>query len=270
MPTPRLTHLGALHLHDLTAMCSQQGREGLPFPLFAPPDTADAIAPTCDTTEMHHSRFWSWSLAWTHADIWVTCRVGHSDRRMPPTRIVACRTGDNGYLGIQHPDEPVVYTYTLGAYDLAPAIADRVGFTTPGTQPRIVVPGYRGHIPGSSRPLPRTTIPDNDAETYYYEPVPRAGVEITRPPASVADTDVTATGVIQSRHQPSDDWGIDWTAPLVTWVQIADDGDYLYDTEHREAKPASTKDLTTRINQLIANDVTALRNSPEYQLRQQY
>ena len=50
--------------------------------------------------------------------------------------------------------------------------------------------------------------------------------------------------------------------PLATWVQITNDGDYLYNTEHTEAKPASVNDLTTRINQLIATDATALRNSP--------
>jgi len=262
---PHLSRIGAVDLADLAAICLSQGRDGLPFPLFATPlrttEAAGFSAPDgIATGDM--GAIWKWADAWTRADIWLECRVGHTDRTIADTRIVACRTGELGYLGIQRPEEPIVDAYTLSAYELGSAVAHSVGLTKPGKRSQITVPGYDGRIPGSSRPLPGSADAHDEDDAHYSKSVLSSGRVARRSStAAIVDADVTATGVVQSRCKPARSWGIDWTAALVTWVQIADDGDYLYTREQTHATPAGPDDLSARIDRLIAADIAALRNA---------
>ena len=256
-------HVGSIALADLDSICRAQGRDGLPFPFFTPlPSGSETteLAESIDAADIA-AALWSWAQAWTHADIWVDSRVGHTDETVASRRIAACRVGDIGYLGIQRPDEPVVDAHTLSAYDLGAAIADHVGFTKAGSRPRITIPGYAGSIPGSSRLLNRSNAADfGDDEFVSGAPLLVSHqVSVRSSVTAVPDVDVTATGVVQSRHKPARYWGIDWSAALATWVQIADDGDYLYVPDHSHATPTTTNELAARINQLIAADVAALR-----------
>lgn len=273
---PALKHIGALGLSELAAICRQQGRSGLPFPLFEPYRADQGHAPSGHRGGDHARNdaadsgvFWRWAQAWTSADIWVEARVAHTDPNTDDIRVLGYRSGDRGYLGVQRRDEPAVDAYLLSAYDLAAAVANHLGLTTPGARRAITVPGYAGRIPGSNTALPSHNHPGSDRDAqeppaYSTGPLLRAVRSTPATVTVVADTDVHAAGVVQSHCTPSRcAWGPDWTAPLATWVTIRDDGDYLYDPDHRHALPAGIDDLTARITSLIAADVTALRHQRE-------
>ena len=143
---------------------------------------------------------------------------------------------------------------TLSALDLGAAIAGAVGLTEPGTQSRIVIPGYVGHFGDRAA----TEYDDGEDDEIYSVRV--AAHRSSQPTHSVvADEEVTAIATIQSRWQPPRRWGVDWTKSVIVFVQIDADGDYIYTPDFSHAVPLTEHVLRGRIDNLIAEDISALR-----------
>jgi hypothetical protein len=251
-----LRRIGEISLRDLSAIGRIQGREGLPYPFACthPHDRHDKRA-SAVADELEHgelSVFRDWTDAYVVAEIWVACRVHHSDPDSADRRILAYRAGETGYLGTQRNYKDVVEVSALAALDLGAAIAGSVGLTQPGTRPRIVVPGYvdifgRGDATGY----------DSRDDEYSVQ----VAAERSSQPAHdvVADDQVTAVATVQSRWQPPRRWGVDWTKNYVACIQVEGDGDYIYTPDFSHAVPVTEQLLGGRIDRLIAEDVSTLR-----------
>lgn len=64
---------------------------------------------------------------------------------------------------------------------------------------------------------------------------------------------------MQSRSDPSAVRGVDWERGVVVWVRIAGDGDYVYTPDRGRGVPLTAQSLRGRIDELIAADVTIVR-----------
>lgn len=249
-----MNRVGSIDLVDLVGICELQGREGLPYPFWrtqAESSVQDASSLADRFTDGDLRVFREWAQAYVHADIWVECRVNYSSED-PDMRILAYRAGQSGFFASQRPGEDVVDVFTLSPYELGAAIAGSVGLTTPGADTQIVIPGYLEKFMGRV----------DDADDGDYE------VEVSRPVSRprrlgsvVQGADVTVMATVQSRCQPAREWGVNWGQKVVVWVQINDDGDYIYSPDFSHAIPVTAQNLSKRIDQLIAKDVAALRQA---------
>jgi ESAT-6 protein secretion system EspG family protein len=249
-----LRRVGEIKLGDLEMIGRLQGQEGLPYPFgHSHPhkqhdERISSVADRLDHGDL--SAFLEWTDAYVAADIWVACRVHHRSAGTPDRRILAYRAGESGYLACQRSHDDIVEVSRLSALDLGAAIAASAGLTEPGTQPRIVIPGYVGQFAERA-----PTEYDDDDEVYSVR------VEIHRssqPTHSVlADEDVTAIATIQSRWQPPRRWGVDWTKNVIVYIQM--DGDYIYTPDFSHAVPLTEHFLGERIDRLIADDISALQ-----------
>jgi hypothetical protein len=156
--------------------------------------------------------------------------------------VLAHRSGELGFLATQQPDD-LVEMFTLSPYDLGPAIAGMVELTKPGARPVIVIPDY---APQALRNRKEEAPGRNWG----------AG-----PPVTVSSADVTAYGTVQSHRQPARNWEVDQDEDAAVWVRLRDDGEYLYAPGYRSARPMTGRNLSERINDLIAADVAQLRQS---------
>ena len=252
--------VGEVSLGDLEVIGRLQGQEGLPYPFgyTHPYEERDArtacAAERLDDGDL--SAFREWTGAYVTADIWVTCRVHHGCVDIPDRRILAYRAGDAGYLASQRSHDDVIEVFTLAAGDLGAGIARSIGLTQPGGQPRIVVPGYVGYFADTATD---TDYADSDDDEVFSV---RAAVH--RPSRSadpmVADDDVAALAIIQSRWQPARSWGVDWAKPVVACVRIVDDGDYVYTPDFSHAVPVAEPALIEAIDRLIVEDVAVVRH----------
>lgn len=251
--------IGEINLCDLTAIARLQGRESLPYPFACthPPDQHDKRISTAADRFDHGelSVFREWIGDYVSAQIWVACRVHHSRADAADRRILAYRAGETGYLATQRNDKGVVDVSALSALDLGAAIASSVGLAQPGTWPRIIIPGYVemfGH---------RVATEYDDCGDAVYS----ASVAVHRSPRSahevVDDDRVTAVATIQSRWQPPRRWGVDWTKNFITFIQVDGDGDYIYAPDFSHAVPLDEQLLSGRIDELIVEDVSALRSA---------
>jgi hypothetical protein len=252
-----LHRVGEIDLCDLEMIGRLQGQDGLPYPLGCthPREQHDermsSVADRLDHGDL--SAFREWAETYVAADIWVACRVHHGSTDRSGRRILAYRAGNTGYLVSQGGNSHVVEASMLSAVDLGAAIAGAVGLTEPGTQPRIVIPGYVGYFGH------RAATPSDDSDDEVW-PVLVAAHRSPRPVESVvADENVRAIATIQSRWLPPRRWGVDWTKSVIACLQIDGDGDYVYTPDFSHAVPVTEHILGERINGLIAEDIAALR-----------
>lgn len=250
----RMRPVGEIELSDLATIGRLAGHEGLPYP-FAHTRASDGerqafVSERFDNRDF--AEFREWTDAYVAADIWVTCRVHHRSADMADGRILGFRGGDVGYLARQRSDD-VVEIFALPADDLGAASSGLAGLIRPGPHPRIVVPGYIGYFDQPTH--------DRVAEDEHLDVVSvLTAVNQPAPPNHrlVADDDVAAIAIIQSRCQPAREWGVDWGRPLVACVHVDDEGDYIYAPDFSHAVPVTVSALGDRIDRLIADDITAL------------
>jgi hypothetical protein len=243
--------VGEISVDDLAALGRLQGQEGVPYPFGYTPHK-QRREPRSSVADL--SVFREWTDAYVAAEIWVACRVHHSDADIPGRRILAYRAGETGYLACQRSNDDTIEVSRLPALDLGTAIASAVGLAAPGKQPRIVIPGYIGYFAGATA----SHYDDGDDDEAFAVRV--VAHRSSRPAdAVVADDKVTAVATIQSRWQPPRKWGVDWAKSFIAWIHVDADGDYIYTPEFSHAIPLTEQVLRERIDRLIAEDVSALR-----------
>ncbi|WP_165618347.1 ESX secretion-associated protein EspG [Mycobacterium talmoniae] len=254
-----LRSMGSIHLADLARTCDHHGYEHLPYPFM--PETisrrdghnTDESPPFSDRFDRGDPRIVrEWMEAYARADIWVECRVIHSYADTLDTRILAFRAGTKGFFATQQPNTDTVEVFELSPYELGAAVASSVGLTKSGSHPRIVIPKYVNYFRE-----PANDTEAGDGEFSVLRPVrsTRAGANVT----VVSNAEVTALAIVQSHCEPARGWGIDWDKKFVPWVHVRDDGDYIYTADFSHAAPLTEKDLSDRIDRLIAHDVAVLR-----------
>lgn len=247
--TVDLKRLGRVDLLDLGVISNYLGQEFVPFPFvptlpnrFADLGAYNAHAATIPD-RLNHGDLTvvkTWFATYAEADVRVECRMQYFPAEIPSIRLLAHRSGDRGFLAQQQPDDSVDL-FSLSPYDLGPAIAGTVDLAEPGTRPRIIIPEY----------VPQTLRNSKDSAA---EPNWGSG-----PVAKVSSAEVTAYATVQSRRQPARNWGPDQDTDAVVWVRVNDDGDYIYTSDYRSARPMTRRNLRERIDDLIAADIAMLR-----------
>jgi len=251
-----LRQVGSVDLIDLDIMSRFYGRDFLPYPFmltrpsrFSTECEFNAYASTVpdrvDNGDLQIFRGWGGSYA--NADIRVECHVQYIPPDTASVRIVGHRAAQLGYLAKQRPGEDVVDVYELSPYDLGPAIADSVGLTKPGSRSEIIIPEYaRKYAPAI----------DNG---YAAEDFSVKSALVAQTATEVRRADVTAFATVQCHWRPTRRWGFDRGKNAVRFLQVKDDGEYIYAHDFSVARPMNQRTLAERTNELIAEDVKSLR-----------
>ncbi|MEZ0363582.1 ESX secretion-associated protein EspG [Mycobacterium sp. pUA109] len=191
--------------------------------------------------------FRQWVQGYVAADVRVECRVLYSSKGNPAIRALAHRMDENGFFATQGGDD-VIDVYSLSPYDLGPAVAGVAALTKPGGREEIQIPGEL---------LPRAWTeaerPD-DAEPFSVR------VQAVSPATTTIKASAfTATATVQSHWLPVRSWGFDHGKNAAVWVTVENDGDYICRPGTNGATPMTKRLLTSRIDELIAEDVASLR-----------
>jgi hypothetical protein len=252
MSTADLRKIGSIGVLDLDIVGRFYGRDFLPYPfMFTRPSRFSWHDEYVEYARSVPDRFHNGDLrmfqecagSYASADIRVECHVQYIPADTPSVRVLAVRRDRAGFLAKQRPDEDVVDVYELAAYLLGPAVAESVALEKPGRRPAIVIPGY-------------APITDAGASEEF---TPRHTIEGAPSATEVPSAEVAAFGTVQSHWRPTRRWGIDAGKNAAVWIRIKDDGEYLYQPDFSEARPMSRPVLADRIDRLISEDVTVLR-----------
>lgn len=249
-----LKRAGSIEVAGLTALSESHGRDFMPHPFahtrpseFANLDEYNAHAAEVldrinngDLRALKH-----WFASYVDADIRVECAVENPGA--PRGRLVAHRRDESGYLAVQQPDADVVDVYTVSPYQLGAAIAGSMQLSGPGKNAKIVIPEFARRPEGAG----------DDEDTADRVAIQHR-VEI-RETVNVPYAEMTRYARVQSHWQPARAWGFDRGKNAVVWVRIGDDGEYIYAPGFTHLTPMTARGLARRIDELIAEDVAAVR-----------
>lgn len=242
--------IGTATVVDLEAACELYGRDMLPYPLGRSRPVGSVWLLTREVPPIEDrlnggdlARIRAWVEAVVRADVCVGCRVSLSDDT-PDLRLHALRADELGFVAVQHRDSDgvdIVDIYAvLSPGSFGTVIADAVALVGPGSHPCLAVTGC-----GDRLPAPPEV--DDEYDDFGF-PIPHA--EPRGPSVHVVDgRHVVAIGSLQSRCDQTRHW-----------VQIDDDGDYLYAPgDAGYAEPLDAEGLRTCVAELIAADVADTR-----------
>jgi hypothetical protein len=253
--------VGTVAVVDLEVACELYGRDMLPYPLgrsrpvgsvWLATREVEPIDDRLNDGDLRGIRAWVEALV--RADVCVECRVSFSDDDTPDLRLHGLQAGELGFAAVQRSDRHAVDTvdiYAVSPGVLGEVIADSAGLLGPGVHTRIAVAGG-----GDRLPAPPEMVDEYDD---FGFPIPHTD---SRDPAvrTVDGRDVVATGTVQSRHDPARHWGVDPERRLLQWVQISDDGDYMYAPGGAGyAEPLDAETLRVCIDRLIVDDLAVMR-----------
>ncbi|MFA4080856.1 ESX secretion-associated protein EspG [Mycobacteroides salmoniphilum] len=252
-----MKRIAQVELVGLDAISEARGREFMPHPFahtksspFSGMDEytryANDLLDRVDHGDL--SELGKWFSSYVTADLRVECSV--STRDEPQGRIVAHRSGDSGYLAIQQPDDDVIDVYTLSPFELGAAIAGSVTSPNPGKHSRIVIP----ELTRSASPRESESISVTSTRVQLAQAA--EGTVVSR-------SQIAMFARAQSRRQPAREWGFDRQKKAVVWVRINDDGDYIYAPGFTYLTPMSMRDLSQRIDRLIAEDIASIVGSAD-------
>ncbi|GAB3216533.1 ESX secretion-associated protein EspG [Mycolicibacterium hippocampi] len=254
-----LTPVDTVAVVDLESACALFGRETLPYPLgrsrpvgsvWLATRAGAPIAELLAGGDLPGVRSWVESLV--RNDVCVECRVLPFDAQTPELRLHALRAGESGFVAVQTRDQDgvdVVDIYSVAPDALAATIAESVGLVGAGAHPRIAVAGGGNHLP---------EMPDT-AEQYDDLGFPVQHAESDEPPARVCDvSEVVATGTVQTRWAGDRQRGTDPQSRTLQWVQVSDDGDYIYEFDGH-AEPLTKDMLRSFIEGFIAEGIESTR-----------
>lgn len=260
MTHPGLTKIGSIALADVEVLSVYAGRSFLPFPfLLSDPEPYASDAEYEAYSASVLDRFWygdlnaflPWVRTYHGADLHVECRVMYADPDAPPARVIAHRKDQAGFFARQAADQ-FIEVFAVSPYELGSAVASAAKLTRPGKHreielPEVLVPRI-WRVRKESEPVEH----DDDAVTF------RAPAAQSRPP-DVPLAELATTATVQSHWRPVRKWGFDHGKNAVVWATVRDGGDYVCAPGTRRAKPMTQADLGRRIDELIAEDVAALR-----------
>lgn len=255
--TVPLDLMGTVAVVDLEAACELYGRDMLPYPLGRSRPVGSVWLLTRDAGPIEDrlnggdlAGVRTWVESFVRADVCVECRVNFSYEDIPDLRLHGLRAGEVGFVAVQRRDRDaldVVDIYAVRPEFLGAVLADSVGLVGAGAHARIAVAGSGDRLPD----LPEMVDEYDD----FGFPIPDAA---PRGPAvrTLDKSDVVATGTVQSRYAPAQHWGVDAERQILQWVQVGDDGDYMYVPDDAGyAEPLDVAMLRTCIDELIVDDV---------------
>jgi hypothetical protein len=245
--------IGTLDLLDLSVISEFYGRDFLPYPFrytqpsrYATQDEQSAYAETVPD-RFHHGDlrlFGNAVTGYADADVRVECHVQHIPADTASIRMIAYRVDMSGYLAEQRADADAVDVFTIAPQEMGAVIGNRLGLTGPGKHQRVVVPEYAA----TARPLamPGTVVVRERPDSYDA--------------TTIAASEVTAYSTVQSHWRPTRRWGPDRGRPMVVWIRVADDGEYLYAPDGSHAVPMTEAALRERIDGHVARDLALLQD----------
>ncbi|MFB1294458.1 ESX secretion-associated protein EspG [Mycobacterium sp. pW049] len=239
--------VGTVAVVDLESACELYGVDLLPFPLgrsrpvgsvWLATRTVRPIDVRLTDGDLQGVRAWVNALA--QPDVCVECRVHQFGEDTSDLGMHGLRSGGSAFVAVQGRDRDGVDT--VDVYAVPPelwgeVVAETVGLVGPGAHPRIAVTAA-----GQSSP-------DESDLDFLMPPA-----DVTVP--HVGANDVVASGTVQVRRDVARCWGTDPALPILQWVQIRSDGDYVFDSGDAEnAEPVDVETLTAYLDEMIA-DVT--------------
>lgn len=245
--TEPLDVVGTVAVVDLEAACELYGRDMLPFPLGRSRPVGSVWLLTREVGPIEDrlnggdlAGVRAWVEAFVRADVCVGIRVSLADGGTPDLQLNGLLAGESGFVAVQHSDPDgvdIVDIYRVSAGMLGAAIADSVGLVGAGSHPRIAVAGLGDRLPA---PPPEVVEIYDDLGF----PIPHAEPE-GRPVRVVDGSDVAAIGTVQSL-----------SGPIRYWVNLDDDGDYLYAPDDAGyAEPLDAQLLRAYIDGPVADDL---------------
>lgn len=249
-------HTGTIAVVDLESACELYGRSALPYPLGRRRPVGSVWLATRQVRPIAHRLadgdlygVREWVEALVRADVCVECRVHHFGQEVPGLRFHGVRAGELGFVAVQGIDSDgvdVVDVFAVAPSGLAAVITESVGLIGAGAHPRIAVAGGGNHLPE-----PPESIEVYDDLGFLLPPN-----DVGEPAISVVDIhDVTASGTVQTRHEPARTWGTDPQRRILQWVNVSVDGDYLYEADAGYAEPVTADMLGGFIEGFIADDM---------------
>jgi hypothetical protein len=247
-----LLPLDTIDLFDLKVLNEVHAYNFLPYPfMHTRPAEFDSVEDVAAHASGVRERYAGgdlkyldkYMLSYAGADICVTLNIQYIPNDTPSVRIVAHRKDEQGFLAEQRSDVDLVDVYQLSPYELGAAISQKAPLDQPGRHAAIVVNEY---LP------PDPNVYDSGdfavSETFV------ATSEVTIP-----QEEVSAYASIQSHWRRRAKWGPDWNKETLVWIQVRDDGDYIFAPDMASAQPMTRSLLHERIDRLIAEDVAILR-----------
>lgn len=239
-------------LVDLEAACELYGRDTVPDPLGRSRPVGSVwllsrdhgpIENRLNGGDMGDVRTWIQALG--RAEVCLECRVSSAEG--PDFRLHALKVDETGFLATQRIDPDgveVVDISVVPSQALAAVVVQTVGLVGAGSRLRIAVVGG-----GDRLPVPPETVDEYDDFGFL---IPKAEPRDTA--LEVVDAcDVIAVAELKSWHDPDRRWDGDANRQILQWVQIKDDGDYLYVPGGAGyAEPLDTALLRTCLDELIA------------------
>jgi len=244
--------LDTVDLFDLKVLNEIHGYDFLPYPfMHTRPGEFGSVDEVAAHARAVRERYASGDLRqlsrymtnYAGADICVTFNVQYIPNDTPSLRIVAHRMDEQGFLAEQRSDADLVDVYQISPYELGAAIAHLAPLGQPGQHGAIVVNEYLQ--PGPNR---------YDRGDFLVSDSFASGPEI-----SVPATAVTAYATVQSHWRRRATWGLDREKEILVWIQVRDDGDYIFAPDMASAQPMTRRVLHERVDRLIADDVAILR-----------
>jgi hypothetical protein len=117
-----------------------------------------------------------------------------------------------------------------------------VGLVGAGGHHRIAVTAGGEHLPE----------PAGGVDEYHDLGLSITQLEPRQPAVPVDARNVVAIGTVQSRHEPAPYRGVDSARPILRWVQVRGDGDYLYEADNcGYLEPLDLSLLNTCIDGLV-------------------
>jgi ESAT-6 protein secretion system EspG family protein len=243
--------LGTLTVLELHIFCQEYGRGFLPYPFrFTKPVPyvyedelsrfrADLIE-RLKAGEFDHLRRWL-DVQIREAEIRVESMSMNASE--VTAALSATRWHDVGFIANQDADD-VISVSQLSAYDLGPEIGKLAGLSDrPGSHPKVTVPSLNIQMRSQAPSSPQSVIVD-EVRAVDSMAIPRE--------------DLVAGGEIYTDHRPPKRWRPDRTKDFIGWLTTAD-GDYLVQAPYEYATPVTRKQLSDKIDRLIAADAAELR-----------
>lgn len=245
--------VGTVAVVDLEAACALYGHDSLPSPLGRSRPVGSVwllsrggapIERRLDDGDLRDVRTWLASLA--QAEVTVECRVRFSDVATPDIRVHGVRAAESGFVAVQRLDGDgvdVVDIHRVSPHALGAVFADAVGLAGAGSRLRIAVTGRGNELPAA----PESIEQYDDFGFLIPSAEPRdTALDV------VDGADVVAVATLQTWQNPDRHRGGDANSHVLQWIQVDDDGDYLYAPGGvGYAEPMDVELLRTGIEELI-------------------